>query len=266
MVHKRRNTFTDEPLQLNDQRRTSSSHEDSTRTPKKIKMEHEAQPKTQSNEQIRSPPAVRIPCNNCGGSHREATDICPFVKHKHPHVNNNKNIPWTQSEFYHLYNKHPWESKYGLQRRLRHDHTLQLKAGTNVYEYKSGIGMPSAQRTPNGNNYISNMSCYTFLSTIFRVKPINTPFLTFSILPNSTRFGESSKTQGKEQVQKYINQHDKKTLQAQACLIDTGAVDCSYISSNLAKSIQTLGYTILSSNQDPSVQTPFSNGELFPTY
>ena len=49
-------------------------------------------------------------------------------------------------------------------------------------------------------------------------------------------------------------------------LIDTGAVDSSYISLDLAKSLTKLGYEILNVNNSPSVETAFAQGAKFPTY
>ena len=257
------NPFTGQPLY--------DGQGDPPPPPKHIKTEHRSPNPKDTKTEIKSPPAPLSACNHCGGVHRSSTATCPFVLFKHPHVNYDKNIPWINSKHYEMYKANPWESKHGTQMRLRHDHTLVHNAESNSYHWQDKIGMPSAKRTPRGN-YISNMSYSTFLAIMFRVKPIDTPLLTFSILPNlSKRYGETTaipptKRQRKSTRKKEIDQHDPIIHKANACLIDTGALDCSYISLELAESIQKLGYEIVKNNHDPPVKTPFSQGTLFPTY
>ena len=159
-----------------------------------------------------------------------------------------------------MYSQYPWDTKFGPQRRLRHNWTLEQDGSSNTFKWKEGIGMPSAQKTPRGT-FISHMSFSTFLAIIFRVKPINSPLLTFSILPNtSLRSGEGCEIQGSKRERKtirkkIIKEKDSKEFSANACLIDTGAVDSSYISLDLAKSLTKLGYEIIDINQTPSVGT-----------
>ena len=217
---------------------------------KQIKTEHPSPHAKQNRNQIsqaetKPPSGPTYPCNHCGGTHRETTATCPFLTFNHEHVNKDANIAWEKSKFYDLYKANPWVTKHGPQIRLRHDHTLLHNAQSNTYSWKDNIGMPGAKRTQRGN-YISNMSYSTFLASMFRVKPTNTPFLTFSILPNlSQRYSQesripSTKRQRKSTRKKEIDQNDPEERRATACLIDTGALDCSYIGLDLAKSIVLL--------------------------
>ena len=270
-VKRLRNPFSGEPLPLNNSNMSQTPQ--SPPPSKRIKTEGQSSHYTQpaiKEETKSSTSADTVPCNHCGGSHKASTTQCPFVKYNHEHVNMEANTPWTQSKFYKLYEQHPWYTKHGPQKRLRHNFILEHNKDTDTYHYKEGVGMPSAQRTQRGT-FISNMSFSTFLATMFRVKPINSPLLTFSILPNiSKRSGEEyeipRKRKRKKERKKIINQDDSQGKQANACLIDTGAVDSSYISLDLAKSIQELGYEILNTNQDPSVSTAFAQGAKFPSY
>ena len=78
------------------------------------------------------------------------------------------NTPWTQSKFYTLYDQHPWTTKHGPQKRLRHNFILEHDKDTNTYYYKEGVTSFLHQNSSVEQNSLENSLSRIYTLTYYR--------------------------------------------------------------------------------------------------
>ena len=180
------------------------------------------------------------PCAKCGGKHKPNAvnpAYCPFEEVNHPHVNKDPYKSWEQSEYYHLYESYPWIQKSSGQPQSRLQYGKVLAKGQYVdYAMKN---TSSTLDKPKPQGMIYDVLCNINPN---REHSLPNPFMDFIIVSNNFPH-RKQKTASKPLDERDREGKPATTIQTTG-IIDTGALEASYISISLADKLKTLGYNI----------------------
>ena len=223
----------------NSQRGSNRNSDDNSRDKSKQRRKSEKSADTDSNSNHNSD---KLQCNSCGGIHR-SLNSCTFRDNKHPETNWDKKLLWAQST-HGIAGANMSPPQYKL--------TFGKKLDGSDFEMKSkGRQQPKSDDKPDGKSVRFSSGNGDVQALLSHVKSL-TKFASNLelVIPVTNRKGQRSETK------------------VRGALIDTGAIDNTYIGRRLATRLVTRYGAVVKPNNtviytpDKGAKPFFSQGEV----